>query len=262
MTQVLVITENILFDDSSIQSNYPSNASFTQWVNNGAQIPHPADSFQYVFVDELKSGVSDALIEQVQTVLEKGGSITFVSKSQDVSMTQSTNECQLTNDKLSNNLMFNGFIDITSNNGFITAKKPNWDLGTSFSLSTKTQSLKQSVTVTQPAASVWLASDDLMDDDLVDDNDLLEDEDLSAPVNKTFDCGTGSKRKACKNCTCGAADVEVKEVVKTAEVKSGCGSCFKGDAFRCGTCPYLGMPAFEPGETLKLSNTTLMEADL
>ena len=158
--------------------------------------------------------------------------------------------------------MFNGFIDISNNNGLITAKKPSWDLGTSFSLSTKTQSVKQSVTVTQPTTSVWLASDDLMDDDLVDDSDLLEDEDLKAPVNQTFDCGTGSKRKACKNCTCGAADLESEQAPPPSEVKSGCGSCYKGDAFRCGSCPYLGMPAFEPGETLKLSNSTLMEADI
>ena len=63
------------------------------------------------------------------------------------------------------------------------------------------------------------------------------------------DCGG---RKACDNCSCGRAEVEAgmteEELKNAPPSSSGCGSCGKGDAFRCASCPYLGKPAFKAGE--------------
>ena len=34
---------------------------------------------------------------------------------------------------------------------------------------------------------------------------------------------------------------------------TGCGKCSMGDSFRCGSCPYKGLPAFKAGDKLILS---------
>jgi len=141
-----------------------------------------------------------------------------------------------------------GFVDIKvneDNEGVeVTATKPDWEVGAS-------QTLKKKATSSDAPKKVWtLATDDITEDDIENEDDLLLEEDLKKPNNKD-DCETGATRKACKNCTCGRK--EGTSSIPTPQVKSSCGNCYLGDAFRCGGCPYLGQPAFKPGEEVKLS---------
>lgn len=104
------------------------------------------------------------------------------------------------------------------------------------------------------------------EDDLIADDDLLEPSDYLKPT-PTFDCGPGNSsapKKACKNCSCGLASVQQEEQKATIDPiakASSCGSCYLGDAFRCGGCPYRGLPAFEAGQQVQIP-TSLMQDDL
>jgi len=119
-------------------------------------------------------------------------------------------------------------------------------------------------------------------EELINEDTLLNEEDLTRPIMPPPECQpkTGRRRKACKDCTCGLADrleAEDKErrenadkslnVMKlntddlaeldfTVEGKQtgSCGSCALGDAFRCAGCPYLGLPAFKPGQEVQILN--------
>ncbi|PBP16309.1 hypothetical protein BUE80_DR013014 [Diplocarpon rosae] len=118
------------------------------------------------------------------------------------------------------------------------------------------------------------------DDELIDEDTLLADIDMNA-VHVPKECAprAGKRRRACKDCTCGLAQKiaaedaatrasadaqlatlklgteDLAEVDFTVQGKVGsCGNCSLGDAFRCDGCPYIGMPAFKPGEEVRLLN--------
>ncbi|XP_067906129.1 anamorsin isoform X2 [Heterodontus francisci] len=156
----------------------------------------------------------------------------------------------------------------------LLAKKPNFEVGSSSQLKLsfvkKPKAAVEKPPLDPSTRKAWtLSATDMNDDDvdLIDSNELLDEDDLKKPDKaslRAMDCGDGKKKKrACKNCTCGLAEELVgkgPKDVKPLQVKSSCGSCYLGDAFRCASCPYMGMPAFKPGEKILLSDQTLTDA--
>lgn len=149
--------------------------------------------------------------------------------------------------------------------GGVAAIKPTWETGARASIALKP---RQSNGGGKPAAAAaWkLAADDEEgDDELLDDEELLTEEDKQrpAPPPAADDCEVGAAgRKACKDCTCGRAEGQVVQVTLTKEMlenptSGGCGSCGLGDAFRCGGCPYRGLPSFEMGKKIELPSDFL-----
>nr|QZX63213.1 anamorsin [Halisarca dujardinii] len=147
----------------------------------------------------------------------------------------------------------------------VSAEKPSYDVGARTQLSFASSIVQNDVKpVNESVASVWtLTTTDALDDDIdiVDPDSLLTEEDFLKPDPNSLksDCGTSvnGKRKACKNCSCGLADELNGSNVPKKTTTSACGNCSLGDAFRCSSCPYLGMPAFKSGEQVKLSSRQL-----
>jgi len=134
-------------------------------------------------------------------------------------------------------------------------QKPTYDIGYSVPLHTgNLQSRTRQISSSTTGKKTWTVEDD----DLIDTDELLDENDRKKPDVKNYDCGpsSGGIRKACKNCTCGLAQELEQEEHQVAKqtVKSACGSCYLGDAFRCAGCPMRGLPPFKPGERVTVPN--------
>lgn len=144
-------------------------------------------------------------------------------------------------------LVTNGLTNVKVVEPHIQAFKPKYELGSS-----------AQINIQKKSNTVWkLNVLDDGEDDLIDPDTLLDEEDFEKPDAESLKvCSTTGKRKACKDCSCGLAEEleaeKIGEKPNTDTAKSSCGNCYLGDAFRCSTCPYLGMPAFKPGEKVQL----------
>ncbi|KAJ1647572.1 electron carrier [Coemansia erecta] len=159
------------------------------------------------------------------------------------------------------------------------AKKPAYNVGAAAALSFGKRNKSKAPGndgKAEAAKKAWMINVESDDEAEIEDQDgLLEEEDFAKPdaASLARPDGAKPKRKACKNCTCGLADgLEPDESkackpnektkkptrpVDVVNVKSACGNCSLGDAFRCSSCPYLGMPAFKPGEKVTLGGSML-----
>ncbi|KAF8076106.1 Fe-S cluster assembly protein DRE2 [Lyophyllum atratum] len=168
--------------------------------------------------------------------------------------------------------------------GSVTAQKPAHTTTTSFSLKAAAVPLmKRKKTDLATKKALWSISSPATPK--IDAEALLTPADKARPIPtcEPVTVTTARRKKACKNCSCGLAELEEEER-KTSKVvfldgsvdgeanaitqderdrliqaakaapkaTSSCGSCFLGDAFRCAGCPYLGLPAFKPGEKVEI----------
>ncbi|XP_078161291.1 anamorsin homolog [Carex rostrata] len=166
-------------------------------------------------------------------------------------------------------LLTSGFIeveasDLNCSNQSVTIKgtKASWTVGSSYPLKnkkTRSVNILPNIPINEES-------------DIIDEDSLLTVEDLAKPqLPIVGDCEVGKARKACKNCTCGRAEAEAKAEAEEGKLqkldltqdqinnpRSACGSCGLGDAFRCGGCPYRGLPPFTLGEKVAFSGNMLV----
>ncbi|KAI0723196.1 DUF689-domain-containing protein [Earliella scabrosa] len=191
---------------------------------------------------------------------------------------------------LPSDLTLAGFTVLTATKeGSLVAQKPAHSTGTSISLQITSAPvaalpLRRKVDPERKASKKALWTLSAPSTPSIDAESLLTAADRERPAAcEPAVRGAPRRKKACKNCTCGLAELEAEELARskvvlldgaqdgqTVEVSqsekdrllgaaaaapkatSSCGNCYLGDAFRCSSCPYRGLPAFKPGEKVEI----------
>jgi len=165
-----------------------------------------------------------------------------------------------------------GFKEESSNGTTLVLKKPSWAGKGVATLKKKAAPTGNAVKVNMNDDDVKLGGEEqktnpfakfsaqaVNNKEIIDEDNLLDNEASYNRLGADESCST--KPKACANCSCGRAEqealeaqggVDVSKKIETGNVASSCGNCYLGDAFRCGSCPYRGLPAFKPGDKVKL----------
>ncbi|KAI5189252.1 anamorsin [Nematocida sp. AWRm77] len=90
--------------------------------------------------------------------------------------------------------------------------------------------------------------------DFVSDDELITPEDTHLSQSFQLEIKPGKpKKKSCSNCTCGKKEANASPETKDMPA-SKCGSCYLGDAFRCESCPYMGLPPFSPNDAVSFDS--------
>ncbi|KAH9918236.1 cytokine-induced anti-apoptosis inhibitor 1, Fe-S biogenesis-domain-containing protein [Epithele typhae] len=185
---------------------------------------------------------------------------------------------------LPSDLTLAGFTVLKVNeDGSLSAQKPAHSAGTSLSLKAPL-ALRRKADPDRQASKKALWTVTAPSTPSIDAESLLTAADRARPAAcEPAVRGAPRRKKACKNCSCGLAELEAEELArsnvvmldgevdgKAIEVSqsekarmvaaaeaapkatSSCGNCYLGDAFRCSSCPYRGLPAFKPGEKVEI----------
>ena len=186
------------------------------------------------------------------------------------------NEQKQLTEPLRKALLLAGFIETTAAAGakeageggglkMTTARKPDW--APSAAVALPAAAAKEDAAAVSAWDAAAAAADGEGEEETIDEDALLAaDGDLKPKIVLDAEGKAGAcppTKSACKDCSCGRAEREAanggkaepapkltREMIENPQ--SNCGSCGLGDAFRCGGCPYRGLPAFQPGKKIEL----------
>jgi hypothetical protein len=142
-------------------------------------------------------------------------------------------------------LTLSGFVDVAASNGpVVTCRSPLWEAGDAAKLPFKPRAGAASTgTKSWLAAAASPASGPNSGGSLLVDEEALLESDLAAPAATSAVAagGCATKRRACKDCTCGRKELEesngavLQQPASTSGKSSGCGNVSASACACCGT---------------------------